>query len=119
MKVLHVLLIAASLALASLNSFAEEIKAMTIAAVHQDKATLAGKQVSVQGKVIKVNNRIMGRNFVHVRDNSGETLIVTSNDTADVDDQVKASGRVVLDRDFGYGYKYALLLEDASINKVK
>jgi hypothetical protein len=63
----------------------------------------------------------MGRNFVHVQDGTGDAasgsnnLIVTSKQTAGVGDQVKVSGNVMLNRDFGMGYSYPLLIEDASI----
>jgi hypothetical protein len=75
--------------------------------------------------VVKVNNGIMGRNFVHVQDGSGDAakgtnnLIVTSKQTANVGDQVAVSGVVVVNRDFGSGYSYPLLIEDASITPKK
>ena len=102
---------------------AAEQKPTTVAALHKDKAGLAGKTIQAQGKVVKVNNGIMGRNFVHIQDGSGEAaagtdrLIVTSKQTAMVGDQVTVSGVVVLNRDFGAGYSYPLLVEDASITK--
>ncbi|NMG77138.1 hypothetical protein GPA25_20495 [Aromatoleum diolicum] len=103
--------------------FAADAAVKTVAAVHQEKAELAGKSVQVEGKVAKVNNGIMGRNFVHVRDGSGDqnsnNLIVTSKDTAAVGDQVVVTGLVKLDRDFGSGYTYPLLVEEASISVKK
>ena len=91
----------------------------TVAVVNQNKATLAGQTISTQGKVVKVNNGIMGKNFVHVQDGTGDAnsnnLIVTSKQTANVGDQVTISGVVVVDRDFGGGYSYPLLIEEASI----
>ena len=44
----------------------------TVAVVNQNKATLAGQTISTQGKVVKVNNGIMGKNFVHVQDGTGD-----------------------------------------------
>jgi hypothetical protein len=91
----------------------------TVATLNQNKASLVGQTIKVQGRVVKVNNGIMGRNFVHVQDGTGDpstnNLIVTSKDTANVGDQVSISGVVVLNRDFGSGYAYPLLIEDASI----
>ena len=107
-----------SLSLASFNAAAE-----TVAALNQNKAGLAGKTISAQGKVVKVNNGIMGRNFVHIQDGSGDAakgtnnLIITSTQTAVVGDQVAISGTVALNRDFGMGYSYPLLIENASITK--
>jgi len=100
-------------------SAADTVK--TVAALYQEKAALSGKTITAQGKVVKVNNGIMGRNFVHVRDGSGDAssnnLIVTSKQTANVGDEVKISGTVAVNRDFGAGYSYPLLIEDASITK--
>ena len=109
-----------SLGLASFNAAAE-----TVAALNQNKAGLAGKTISAQGKVVKVNNGIMGRNFVHVQDGTGDAakgtnnLVVTSKQTANVGDQVAVSGVVVVNRDFGSGYSYPLLIEEASITQTK
>jgi uncharacterized protein (DUF2147 family) len=111
----------ATLGLASFNAAAADAKVQTVAALNQDKAGLAGKTISAQGKVVKVNNGIMDRNFVHVQDGTGDAakgtnnLVVTSKQTAAVGDQVTISGTVVLNRDFGSGYSYPLLIEDASI----
>lgn len=100
-------------------ALAEEAKLKTVAALHKEKSALSGKEVRVQGKVVKVNNGIMGRNFLHVQDGTGDQstndLTVTSKETANVGDQVTVTGRVVLNRDFGAGYTYPLLVEDASV----
>jgi len=123
MKMLATAACAAALVLAAPGAFAEDATVKTVAALHQDKAALAGKLVRVEGKVVKVNNGIMGRNFVHVQDGSGDDnsnrVIVTSKQTAAVGDRVAVSGRVVLDRDFGGGYMYPLLLEDTEITPAK
>jgi hypothetical protein len=114
-----------TLGLASFNAAAAEPKVQTVAALNQGKAGLAGKTISAQGKVVKVNNGIMDRNFVHVQDGTGDAakgtndLVVTSKQTAAVGDQVTVSGTVVLNRDFGSGYSYPLLIEDASITPKK
>jgi len=103
----------------SSQGFAEDVLTKTVEAVHLEKAQLKDKQVSVKGKITKVNNGIMKRNFLHVQDGSGEKdtndLIVTSSQTANVGDQVIITGTVVLDTDFGFGYKYPLLVEKSSI----
>ena len=108
-----------TLGLASFSASAADANLKTVAAVNQNKAALAGQTISVQGKVVKVNNGIMGRNFVHVQDGTGDAssnnLIATSKQTANVGDQVSISGVVVVNRDFGGGYSYPLLIEEASI----
>lgn len=119
MKTLAAVLTASTLFLAGTPVMAADAPLKTVAEVHQEKTGLAGKAVSVQGKVVKVNNGIMGRNFVHVQDGTGDAnsnnLIVTSKDTAQVGQPVKVTGKVTLNRDFGAGYMYPLLLEEASI----
>ena len=107
------------------NATAADPELKSVAALYKDKAGLAGKTIKAQGKVVKVNNGIMGRNFVHVQDgtgdakNSSNNLVVTSKQTANIGDQVTVSGVVVLNRDFGSGYAYPLLIEEASITVKK
>ena len=113
--------VAGSFALASFSASAADAKAQTVASLYQNKAALAGKTISVQGKVMKVNNGIMNRNWLHIQDGTGDAkartndLVVTSKQTATVGDQVNISGVVAADKDFGAGYSYSLLIEDASI----
>jgi len=121
MRILRIALAAliGTLSLASFSTNAAEAALKTVAALHLNKAALAGQTISVQGKVVKVNNGIMGRNFVHLQDGTGDAnsnnLVVTSKQTAKVGDQVSVSGVVVVNRDFGSGYAYPLLIEEASI----
>lgn len=98
--------------LVSTSAFAAN---MTAAEVNKQMKQLEGKQITVTGKVVKVNNGIMRRNFVHVQDGSGEKVIFTSAQTAKVGNNVTATGTVVLGTDFGMGYKYPLLIEKSSI----
>ena len=95
----------------------------SVESLNQNKATLAGQTVTVQGKVVKVNNGIMGRNFVHVQDGTGDAsnnnLIVTSKETAAVGDEVVVTGVLAVNREFGSGYAYPLLVEEASIKPKK
>jgi len=115
--------LAGALSVGASLAFAAEAESRTVEAVYKDKAALVGKEVSVKGKVVKVNNGIMGRNFVHVQDGTGDqnsnNLIITSTQTAGVGDSVQVTGKVVLDRKFGAGYSYPLLLEEGSITPVK
>jgi hypothetical protein len=108
-----------TLGLLPFSASAAEDNLKTVASLNQNKAALAGQTISAQGKVVKVNNGIMGRNFIHVQDGTGDAnsnnLIITSKQTASVGDQVSISGIVVLNRDFGSGYSYPLLIEEASV----
>ena len=111
----------ATFGLVSFNATAADAATKTVAAVYKEKAALTGKTISATGKVVKVNNGIMGRNFVHVQDGTGDAkdgsnnLVVTSKQTAALGDKVTISGVVVVNRDFGSGYSYPLIIEEASI----
>jgi hypothetical protein len=112
---------AALAAFVSMPAFSADAGKMTVEQLFQQKDQLAGKTVQLSGKVVKVNNGIMRRNFVHIVDGSGtegsNKVIVTSKNTAAVGDHVSVSGVVTLNRDFGMGYSYPLLVEQASISK--
>ncbi|VAW98163.1 hypothetical protein MNBD_GAMMA19-1601 [hydrothermal vent metagenome] len=92
---------------------------MTVEEVNTQMATLKGKEVTVTGNVVKVNNGIMKRNFIHVQDGTGgkntNNLIITSKQTATVGNNITATGIVVLGTDFGMGYTYPLLVEQSVI----
>jgi hypothetical protein len=92
----------------------------TVGEVIAGKASLAGSEVAVRGKVIKMNASIMGRNWVHLSDGTAgpdgeQHVIVTTEDIATVGSTVVVRGTVATDRDFGSGYSYSVLIEDAKI----
>lgn len=92
-----------------------------IAYVYANKDALAGQPITLRGKVVKYNPGILGWNFIHIQDGSGDAgagnndLIVTSKADTAVGDVVLLSGTIVLDKDFGAGYSYPVLLDDASV----
>jgi len=95
----------------------------TVAEIVADRKALADKEVAVRGKVVKFLPGIMGRNWVHIRDGSGSAdkkdndLTVTTHDTTAVGDVVVVKGTVKIDRDFGAGYQYPVLIEEAKLSK--
>ena len=117
--------LAGALILGTSLAYAADPDSKTVAKLYQEKSALSGKLVRVKGKVVKVNNGIMGRNFVHVQDGTGDAkagtnnLVVTSKQTAAVGDQVSISGLVVINKDFGSGYSYPLLIEEATVTVKK
>jgi hypothetical protein len=94
---------------------------INIGELYAGKADLSGKKVTLRGKVVKFNPQIMGKNWLHLRDGSGDAaaktndLTVTTAVDAKVGDTVLVTGEVHLDKDFGYGYKYDVILEDAQV----
>lgn len=109
--------------LASGIAFADEPTQKTVEALNVEKAQLGGKQVQFKGKVVKVNNGIMNKNFLHIQDGTGakgnNDVTVTSTQTAALGDQVTITGKVALNKDFGAGYIYPLIIEDAAISPDK
>ncbi len=97
--------------------------ARTVAELYAQGAALKEKTASVRGKVVKFNPGIMGKNWLHLRDGTGKAegdtndLTVTTQDVVVVGDVVTAKGIVRTDKDFGAGYAYKVILEDAKIAK--
>lgn len=92
---------------------------ITIAQLFDNKADFEGKQVKIKGKVVKVNNGIMGRNWVHIQDGTGGErsydLTITTDSQVQVGQIVIAQGYVTLNKDFGSGYTYDIILEDSKL----
>ena len=99
---------------------AEKLLTKTVEEIHTQKATLSGKHIRLSGKVVKVNNDIMGKNFLHIQDGTGgkgtNDITVTSQQTAKVGDMLEIDALVVTNRDFGMGYSYAVILEKAKLS---
>ncbi|HWP13889.1 MAG TPA: nucleotide-binding protein [Ramlibacter sp.] len=97
--------------------------ARTVAEIMTKAAELKDKPVLIRGKVVKYSPSIMGRNWIHLRDGSGSAadktndLLVTTAEQAKVGDVVTFKGVVRVDKDFGAGYSYKALVEDATLQK--
>ncbi len=91
----------------------------TVGEVYAGQNDLSGKDVSVRGKVVKFSPQIMGKNWVHVQDGTGQggtnDLTITTADSAKVGDTVLVTGKITLKKDFGMGYKYDLIIEDGKV----
>ena len=96
-------------------------KGLTIAEIYAGKTDLSGKTVTLRGKVVKYSPQIMGVNWIHLQDGSGDQaagtndLTITSQVEVKVGDTIVARGPLTLDKDFGYGYKYNLIMESADV----
>jgi len=91
----------------------------TVAEIIKEKKQLSGKKIAVRGKVVKFSAEIMGKNWIHLNDGTvkegGEDLTITTKAEAKVGDTVLVRGVVVTEKDFGSGYHYAVIIEDAQI----
>lgn len=76
-----------------------------------------GKEILVTGRCIKINHQIMGRNWIHIEDGSGKNkeLTITTQDVLKPGEVGVFEGTVSLDKDFGAGYRYELILENAKL----
>jgi hypothetical protein len=84
---------------------------------------LHGKTVRVRGKVMKISRMIMGKNWLHIQDGTGNPLknqhdlVVTTTEDLAEGTVVTVEGLLSADRDFGAGYKYEVIVEDAKIEQ--
>ncbi|HJU82750.1 MAG TPA: OB-fold nucleic acid binding domain-containing protein [Holophagaceae bacterium] len=98
-------------------------EARTVAEAHAQRAALDGKVVAIRGKVVKFTPEVMGKNWLHLRDGSGSPaagdndITVTTKDTVKLGDVVLVKGTVHINRDFGAGYTYEVIIEDAKVAK--
>jgi len=97
--------------------------ARTVAETWAERTRLDGKTVTIRGVVVKVNEGVMGKNWIHLQDGSGDAaqgtfdITVTSADMAKAGDTVTITGTVHINRNVGAGYSYPLLIEDAKVVK--
>ncbi len=94
---------------------------ITIAGLYSNKNIYEGKTVKIKGQVTKFNPEIMDKNWIHIQDGTDYEgsfdLTVTSDIEAKVGDIICVEGKIALNKDFGYGYFYEVILEDAEICK--
>jgi hypothetical protein len=97
--------------------------ARTVAEIVEKRSALNDKPVLVRGKVVKYTAGVMGKNWLHLRDGSGSSadktndVAVTTIDDTKVGDIVMVRGTVRTDVNLGSGYSYAVLIEDARLQK--
>ncbi len=90
----------------------------SIAELYANSGSYNGKVVRVKGEVTKYNGAIMDRNWIHIQDGSEHDgkfdLTVTSIEEFEVGSVVVIEGTLSINQDFGYGYSYEILLEEAA-----
>jgi len=92
---------------------------ITIAELYANRDSYDGKTVKIRGKVMKFSPYIMDRNWVHLQDGTKDgddyDLTITTMAFINVDDIVTVEGVVALNKDFGAGYVYPVILQEAEI----
>lgn len=90
---------------------------VSIEELYKNKNDYAEQVITVTGQVTKVNTGIMGKNWLHIQDGTADgenyDLTITTDDIASMGDVVIFQGKISLNKDFGYGYAYDVLMEDA------
>lgn len=95
---------------------------LNIEEIYAGRNDLSGQEITLRGKVVKFSPQIMGTNWVHLQDGSGSPeagnhdLTLTSNNQLKVGDVVIARGKLTTDKDFGHGYIYDLIVENAVVS---
>ncbi len=90
---------------------------ITISELFTNRDSYAGKTVLIKGQVMKINRAIMDRNWIHLQDGTSGAgsfdLTITTQEDASVGDVVTFEGTIALKKDFGSGYSYEVLMENA------
>jgi hypothetical protein len=95
----------------------------SIAEAWRDRKELAGRKVSVAGRVVSFSPDVMGVNWIRLKDGSGnryvqdDVLSVTTRDRVEVGAIVEVTGILSADRDFGSGYAFQVVVEDGRVGR--
>jgi len=91
--------------------------------LYAKKEKLNGKKVSVKGKVVKFSPGIMGKNWIHLQDGSGKQgtndITITTDQNTSIGENIAVTGKLVTNKDFGGGYKYEVIIEEATVKAEK
>jgi hypothetical protein len=98
---------------------------LSIQELQKKHVELAGKEIVLRAKVVKVSQHILDRNWVHLQDGTGSAypgeavgrVVATSQEAPTVGDVVRVKARVAIDKDFGSGYVYPIILEEATFGQ--
>jgi|SRR5687768_7155774 len=100
------------------NSSADVI---SLSALFSNREKYNGKTIRVKGTVKKVNENIMNKNWIHIDDGTltdpAQDLTVTTSANATNGEEVVFEGMIVLNKDYGSGYMYDIIMEDAKLVK--
>lgn len=95
---------------------------ITVADLFENHAKYAGKTVKVRGVVTKFSAMIMDRNWVHIQDGTDFSgnfdLAVTTQDMVKEGSTVTFTGTVSVNKDFGAGYFYKVIIEQAASSDI-
>jgi starvation-inducible outer membrane lipoprotein len=92
---------------------------ISIAELFKNRSKYDGQTVRIKGRCVKLNNMIMNRNWVHLQDGSLEdseqNLTITTTENIPLGAVVAVEGVISLNKDFGAGYRYDIIMEEAHL----
>ena len=90
---------------------------ITIADVFEKRVEYTTKEFEIRGVVVKINKQVMGKNWIHIQDgtdfNGKFDLTITSQDLPEMNDEVVFKGEISVNKNFGSGYSYDVIMENA------
>jgi hypothetical protein len=96
---------------------------ISIAELYKNPGNYGGKKVIIRGVVVKFNAQIMNKNWVHIQDGTNDAgkfdLTVTTTDSLTVGTYATFQGIIALNKDFGSGYFYDVIMEEATASDIK
>lgn len=98
----------------TLEKAADEI---TLANIFENRDHFVAKEFEIRGVVVKINKQVMGKNWIHIQDGTEFKdkfdLTITTLDLPEMGDEVTFKGKISVNKDFGSGYRYDVIMEDA------
>jgi hypothetical protein len=96
-------------------------KVIKLSSLFKNKEFHTNKIVRVSGEVTKFNANILGKNWIHLEDGSSvpgkSDILITMEEEVAVGDKIIVEGQFTVDRDFGSGYKFDVMIENAKLIK--
>lgn len=90
---------------------------LSIEQIYAQRNELNGKTIKVKGQIVKYNAGIMNKNWIHIQDGSGTKndydLAITTDEEFAVGAVVSFEGVLSVEKDFGSGYKFTVIIENA------
>jgi hypothetical protein len=94
---------------------------ISIKELFANREKYADKIIRIRAQVTQFSDSIMGKNWIHMQDgsdyNGAFDLVATSEEFISVGEIAVFEGKILLNKDFGFGYFYEILMEETQIEK--
>ena len=102
------------------NSLSEK-GIVSLSDLYKFRESFAGKTIQIKGEVTRYSSNILGKNWIHLEDGSiqkgQKDIVITIDEEVKVGDKITVEGPITINRDFGSGYKFDVMMENAKIIK--